>query len=139
MKISYIIGVLVIAVGILVIVSTAGDASQYVNFSQAAQLAKGGDEKDIHVVGTLVKGDNGKPLLYYNPEQDADRCTFDLQDSEQKVSRVILLDTPPQDLDKSEKVVVIGHVEDDVFIASKVLMKCPSKYQEGQGVTAAKL
>jgi cytochrome c-type biogenesis protein CcmE len=36
----------------------------------------------------------------------------------------------PADFTKSEKVVVIGSYEGDSFHASKILLKCPSKYQE---------
>jgi cytochrome c-type biogenesis protein CcmE len=36
----------------------------------------------------------------------------------------------PQDFLKSEKVVVIGSYDGDHFQASKILLKCPSKYQE---------
>jgi cytochrome c-type biogenesis protein CcmE len=36
----------------------------------------------------------------------------------------------PPDFTKSEKVVVVGNYSGDVFHASKILLKCPSKYQE---------
>ena len=36
----------------------------------------------------------------------------------------------PADFIKSEKVVVIGSYHDEAFIADKILLKCPSKYEE---------
>jgi cytochrome c-type biogenesis protein CcmE len=36
----------------------------------------------------------------------------------------------PADFTKSEQVVVIGAYKNGQFIADKILMKCPSKYQE---------
>jgi cytochrome c-type biogenesis protein CcmE len=37
---------------------------------------------------------------------------------------------------RSEKVVVIGHYEADFFLAEKILLKCPSKYQDNTLKTA---
>jgi cytochrome c-type biogenesis protein CcmE len=36
----------------------------------------------------------------------------------------------PPDLQRSEQVVVIGSFREDVFVADKILLKCPSKYEE---------
>lgn len=55
MKKSHIYIILVIAIAIAIIVSTAGDASTYVNFGQAYQMAKAGNKASIHVVGELRK------------------------------------------------------------------------------------
>jgi cytochrome c-type biogenesis protein CcmE len=38
----------------------------------------------------------------------------------------------PQDFERSEQIVLVGKYENDTFQASKILMKCPSKYNEGQ-------
>jgi cytochrome c-type biogenesis protein CcmE len=42
----------------------------------------------------------------------------------------------PADFTRSEKVVVIGRYQNDSFIADKILLKCPSKYQEQQVITS---
>jgi cytochrome c-type biogenesis protein CcmE len=36
----------------------------------------------------------------------------------------------PADMLRSEKVVVVGSYQGDQFKASKIILKCPSKYQE---------
>jgi cytochrome c-type biogenesis protein CcmE len=36
----------------------------------------------------------------------------------------------PPDFLRSEKVVVIGRYQQDSFVASKILLKCPSKYED---------
>ena len=41
----------------------------------------------------------------------------------------------PPDFTRSENVVVVGGYQDDNFVANKILLKCPSKYQE-QSVNA---
>jgi cytochrome c-type biogenesis protein CcmE len=36
----------------------------------------------------------------------------------------------PPDFTRSEKVVVIGSYREGTFVATKILLKCPSKYQD---------
>jgi cytochrome c-type biogenesis protein CcmE len=55
MKKSHIIAVVVIAACIGLIVATAGDASTYVSFNQAYQMASNGNDNQIHVVGDSEK------------------------------------------------------------------------------------
>ena len=47
MKKSYIIAILFIAAAIAIIISTAGDASTYVSFDQAYQMASNGNKTQI--------------------------------------------------------------------------------------------
>ena len=54
MKKSHILAIGVIAVAIVIIISTAGDASTYVNFDQAYRLASNGSSTQVHVVGAIV-------------------------------------------------------------------------------------
>jgi cytochrome c-type biogenesis protein CcmE len=44
--------------------------------------------------------------------------------------RVFYNGTKPQDFEKAERIVVVGKMKGDDFIASQVLMKCPSKYNK---------
>ena len=59
MKKSHILGIVVIGLAIMIIVSTAGDASTYVSFDVAKELAEDGNDNLIHVVGTLKKDETG--------------------------------------------------------------------------------
>ena len=43
---------------------------------------------------------------------------------------VVLHKSKPQDFEKSEQIVLIGKIKDDVFHANDILMKCPSKYND---------
>ena len=134
MKISHIIAILVIAVGIGVIVSTAGNASTYVNFQEAKSMLADGDDSKVHVIGELIKGGDGKVMnVRYNPQLDPNYLEFVLMD-DNKVKQTVITHNPPasmQDFFKSEKVVVIGNYQKDgAFKASEILMKCPSKYEE---------
>ena len=51
-------------------------------------------------------------------------------DEDQKEQQVFLDEPMPADLLRSDQVVVIGNYQNDVFVADRVLLKCPSKYEE---------
>ncbi|MFN3847835.1 MAG: cytochrome c maturation protein CcmE [Spirosomataceae bacterium] len=132
MKVSNIIILVVIAVAIGAIISlTVGDASSYVSFSEAEQMAKEGNNKAIHVVGELKKDANNQPVgMMYEPSIDANHFEFMMRDSLGFESKVVYNQPKPTDLDKSEKVVVVGKmdVSNKCFRADQILLKCPSKY-----------
>jgi cytochrome c-type biogenesis protein CcmE len=129
MKKSHIIGLVVIAAAIGIIISTAGDASSYVTFDQAYQMASVGNKGSIHVVGELKKDLRGEITGLENSPDNLS-FTFLLVDDNKKVQKVYYNEPMPPDFTRSEKVVVIGSYHGDVFVADKILLKCPSKYQE---------
>ena len=123
MKKTHIIGIIIIAVAIGAILGTVADSSTYASFAMA--LNNPGDE--FHVVGQL----NKEKEMIYNPEENVNLFTFYVIDNEGKESKVHFQGTKPQDFERSEQIVLTGKVIDNEFIASKILMKCPSKYNEG--------
>ena len=129
MKISHIAAIVVIAAAIGIIVLTAGDASTYATFDEAYTLASNGSKNSIHVVGELKKTDNGEIV---GLEQGADKVSFSfiLVDESGKEQKVLYNEPMPPDFMRSEKVVVIGRYKESTFVASKILLKCPSKYQD---------
>ena len=129
MKLSHIIAIVVIAAAIAIIIFTAGDASTYVNFDQAYQMASTGNDNQIHVVGELKKDEGGHVVGLENSE-DKLSFSFILMDENKKEQKVIYNEPMPPDFLRSEKVVVIGGYRNDQFIAKKILLKCPSKYQD---------
>jgi len=129
MKLSHIIAIVVIAAAIGIIIFTAGDASTYVNFDQAYQMASTGNDSQIHVVGELKKDENGQVVGLENSE-DKLSFSFILVDDNKKEQKVIYNEPMPPDFLRSEKVVVIGGYKNNSFIAKKILLKCPSKYQD---------
>lgn len=94
------------------------DSSTYETFASA----KNGNE--VHVVGFLLKE---KPMEY-NPEKDVDYFSFFMKDKSNEEKKIVFKGTKPQDFEKSEQIVLTGKIIDDEFHASKILMKCPSKY-----------
>lgn len=131
MKRIHIFGIIVIAIAIGIIITTAGDASTYVDFSTAEKMANDGNSSKIHVVGKLKKDASGQIVgMNYNPAIDANRFEFVLVDNNNLEKKVIYNDAKPQDFGKAEQVVIIGKMDGDIFKCDKVLLKCPSKYQD---------
>lgn len=133
MKLSYIILLAVIAIAVGVILSTTGDASQYVDFAEAAKMADEGDKESVHVVGKLEKNAAGEFVgMIYNPGVDPNYFEFSLTDTKNRTERVLFFQPKPQDFEKAEQIVIIGHTnaKEHVFVAEKILMKCPSKYED---------
>jgi len=129
MKIKTIIGLIVIAIAIGIIVSSGESASSYVSFDEAYTMSTGGDKESIHVVGELKKNSNGE-IVGVNPSADMLSVNFVLVDDNAKEEIVYLNQPMPSDLLRSDKVVVIGGYQNNRFVADKVLLKCPSKYEE---------
>ncbi len=129
MKKSHILGIVVIAIAIGIIISTAGDASSYVTFDTAQEMAAEGNKDKIHVVGTLKKSAEGK-IEGIESSEDMLSFSFVMLDADNQEQKVFYAEPMPVDFLRSEQVVVVGAYHEDVFIADKILLKCPSKYQE---------
>lgn len=119
MKKSSIAGIVIIALAIGIIISTYADSSTYGSFNDAIET-----ESELHVVGQL----NKEKELYYNPQQDANYFAFFMKDNQGKECKVVFNGAKPQDFERSEQIVLTGKMIGNEFHASKILMKCPSKY-----------
>ncbi|UKJ09329.1 cytochrome c maturation protein CcmE [Solitalea lacus] len=124
MKKTHIVGIVIIAVAIAIIVSTYGNSSTYATFAEAKESAK-----EMHVVSHLVKS---KPQ-HYDPIKDANYFSFYATDNKGGECKIVFFGTKPQDFEKSEQIVLTGEMVGNEFHASKILMKCPSKYTEQGG------
>lgn len=137
MKKSHIFGIVVIALAIFIMISTTGDASTYMSFSEAREMANSGEDKRIHVVGTLKK-DTHENVVGVETSDDMLSFSFLMVDNNQREQRVIFNEPMPADFLRSEQVVVVGSYSNQTFLAKKILMKCPSKYQEETVIVESK-
>ncbi len=117
---NIVIALVLIAAGIAVFFNITKDVSTYASFKDAQSGSK------VKIVGQLAK----EMPMVYDPENQPDQFSFYMADSEEVTKQVILLQPKPQDFEMSEQIVVTGKLENDVFIASDILMKCPSKYKD---------
>lgn len=124
MKKLHIVGIVVIAIAIGVIFVSLKNTSTYADFTEAIS----NPEKEYHVVGKL---DKNQPQIY-DPKINADQFIFTLIDNKGISKQVVLHKSKPQDFEKSEQIVLIGKMDGNEFHANDILMKCPSKYNDGK-------
>lgn len=118
MKKTHIIALLVIAVSVGVIFSSVSDSSTYSNFTEAFR----NEGEKYTVVGWL----NKEKEIIAEPTQ----CTFYIIDKDSVERKVIYNQPKPQDFERSESVVLTGKAHKDIFYASEISLKCPSKYND---------
>lgn len=135
MKTKYIAAMVVIAIAVAIVISMAGGTSTYVTFEDAKELADNGYKNSIHVVGELPRASSGEIV---GIEESPDRLSFKFKmiDENGMQAQVLHANPIPTDFTKSEQVVIIGAYNGDNFIAEKILLKCPSKYQEEPELSA---
>jgi len=122
MKKTHIIAITLILAAITVMVLVAGDFDTYSNFKSA----KANPTKKVKINGNLSID---KPMIY-DPIADANSFSFYMTDKKHgDESKVIYKGARPQDFERSEELVLTGYYENDAFIATDMLMKCPSKYK----------
>lgn len=113
----------IIAIAIAMILVIYTDSSTYSTFTDAKEK-----NTELYVVGVL----NKEKALDYDPVQDANRFTFYMYDNDSTECKVVFRGAKPQDIERSEQIVLTGKMEGEYFHASKILMKCPSKYNENE-------
>lgn len=121
----YIIGIVVMAVALGAIFTLVNDSRVYADFTTAIE----NPEINYEIVGTL---DTSEQIIY-DALENPDQFTFYMIDEKGKKMRVVGLQSKPQDFEKSVQVVASGNVKDDAFYANKIMMKCPSKYEDSAG------
>jgi cytochrome c-type biogenesis protein CcmE len=106
-----------------------GNSSTYSSFSDAAAL----NGEKTTVIGYLDLEES----LDFNPRTV--QFAFTARDKKGNSSRVIYNQPKPQDFERSEEITMTGYATDSAFIATDILMKCPSKYNEQNEVDSDKI
>ncbi len=122
MKKTHIALLIFLVIALSAIISTVYKADTYSSFEDA----KNSPGKEFHIIGKLDKNmpveekriDNSLILSFY------------MNDEQGGHSQVYFFGAEPVDFQKSDQIVLIGKYDDDVFVASSLLLKCPSKYNQ---------
>jgi cytochrome c-type biogenesis protein CcmE len=120
-NIKTIIAVVVVVIAAIIGLSslfTGGGMISYVSFTEARTA--GGN---VQVMGEILESgatyDTGTgSFIFYIANETGDRM------------KVIYSGTKPGNFDQATSVVCIGRYENNAFHADKLLVKCPSKYQD---------
>lgn len=108
------------AIGALLMLST--DFSTYDTISSARQK----QGKFVHLIAKLDK----TVPLEYDPANNPNYLSFVAIDSLGGRTKVVYHNTKPAELENSERVVLQGKMQGDVFECKDILLKCPSKYKD---------
>ncbi len=101
-----------------VVFSFAKNASPYVTVAQAKSVKTG----EVH-----LKGFMDQESLSINSSDST--LKFILEDEVGERITVVHTGIPPSNMNEASEVVAVGTMEGDVFVANKLMLKCPSKYE----------
>ena len=124
MKKSHIAALILIGIAIAVLISSMVDVTAYETIASAKQ--KSG--KTVTVIAKLDKS-----TVQYNPAVNPNYLTFDATDTLGDRMKVAYYYEKPYDMEKSERIVLKGKMENGVFQIRDqkgILIKCPSKYKD---------
>jgi cytochrome c-type biogenesis protein CcmE len=123
MKRTHIIILVAMAISIVaLIIFSANDFSTYETIGSARQK----QGKAVHLIAKL---DITTPIEY-DPAKDPNYLAFYATDSLGGRTKVVYHNSKPADLEKSERVVLKGKMQGEVFECKDILLKCPSKYKD---------
>lgn len=122
-KLKWIIGIAVVVVfASIALYSFKASLNPYVTIAEAAET-----NRQVQVIGYI-----------YDPEtisfnQQTKMLEFVLTDDEGTSVEVAYQGARPDNLEHADNVVVVGSYIEGVFVAEKLLVKCPSKYEQEAG------
>ena len=124
MKKTHIAALIFIMIAIAAIITTVYDADTYASFAEARE----NPGRQFHIIGEL----NPDKPVSETIENNTLIFSFYMFDNQGEESKVIHFGPRPQDFEKLDQIVLVGQYQDheNMFLASQLLLKCPSKYQE---------
>ncbi|MFN8394715.1 MAG: cytochrome c maturation protein CcmE [Bacteroidia bacterium] len=121
-NIGLLIGIAAVAMVGVILFSTLGSSASVTKYASFAEAQKSGEV--VHIAGKWVMQDRAK----YDNGQDL--FTFYMQDTTGGTSLVNYYDPMPANFKSADRITVQGKYEGNAFVADKILMKCPSKYND---------
>ena len=122
MKKRHGIGIAIIAIFIIFsAVSFKSSLTPYVTFAQAKTMTGSVQVRGVLGAEQVVVSEDGQGIA------------FRLRDEKGQEALVVYKGTKPDGIEQATSIVAIGKYHNEQFIAEKLLVKCPSKYQTAQG------
>ncbi len=127
MKKTHIIALILIAGAIAYMLATLSkDLTTYDTIASAQQK----QGQYLHLIAKLDRSEK----IAYDPIGNPNYLEFYAVDSLGSKTKVIYHDTKPPELEVSERIVMKGKMNGDVFECKEILLKCPSKYKDEPSV-----
>lgn len=120
MKTIHIVLIVVIVIAVGIIIGTMYNVDTYSNFNEASK----NPNKEYQIIGKLDTTKSVDAISNYG------YLLFYVTDEKGVQKKVIFKGAKPYDFEKSEKIVMIGKMNDAVFVTNSILLKCPSKFTE---------
>ena len=124
-RVRLILAVLIIigAVGYLIFFGMRQGVGQILTIEEALQK-----KYDSNISFIQMEGQVNYDTVTYEPNKPL--ITFDITNDKSNIT-VIFKDVKPDNFDSGYPIIIEGRFqEDDRFLADKLLVKCPSKYEE---------
>ncbi len=125
MKKTHIILLVAVAAVIAFLLTMMKDLTTYDSIASARNK----EGKFVHLIARL---DKSKPVEY-DPVKDPNYLAFYAVDSLGSETRVVYRNSKPTEFEHSERIVLKGKMQGDVFECKEILLKCPSKYKDDPG------
>jgi cytochrome c-type biogenesis protein CcmE len=122
MKKIHIVILIIVAGAIAGLLTLTGDLTTYDSIASAKRK----EGKYVHLIARL---DKSKPVEY-DPVKDPNYLSFYAVDSLGSETRVVYRNSKPTELEHSDRIVLKGQMNGDVFECKEILLKCPSKYKD---------
>ncbi len=116
------IGIAVLIVALIVFGFPTSEFSSYDTITSA----KNKPGKYVHLIAKL---DKTQPIEY-DAIKNPNFLSFSIVDSLGSQTKVIYHNAKPAELDQSERVVLQGKMQGDIFECKTITLKCPSKYKD---------
>jgi cytochrome c-type biogenesis protein CcmE len=125
-----IITLAIIAAAIAIIVSFTGNLTTY----ETIESAKQKNGKAVKLVVKLLANS-----VEYDAIKNPNYLKFIAIDTLGNKVDVIYHDAKPTDMEKSERIVLNGKMQNNTFECKNILLKCPSKYKDDLNATSKKV
>ncbi|MFN5476410.1 MAG: cytochrome c maturation protein CcmE [Sphingobacteriales bacterium] len=122
MKKIHIVLLVVIAIVIAGLLTLTKDITTYDSIASAKKK----EGKYVHLIAKL---DRSSPVVY-DPVKDPNYLSFYAVDSLGARAQVVYRNSKPTELEHSDRVVLKGQMNGEVFECKEILLKCPSKYKD---------
>lgn len=131
MKKIHIVLLVFIATAIAVLTGFMSSLTTY----DTVQTARNKPGTFVHLIAKL---DHSRPVEY-DAIKDPNYLSFTAVDSLGASVRVVYRNAKPDNLELSERLVLMGAMRDDHFECKEILMKCPSKYKDDMEISRKNL
>lgn len=113
-----------LAFGYFIFTALQGATAYYYTVDELVAIGPGTETQSVQVKGSLVDG------TFIRPDENSTLARFQLEENGYRITASYDGVVPDLFFNPHSEVVLSGrYVDDSLFVADRILVKCPSKYQ----------